>query len=71
MTGKGGKGGRVKDVNKVLCEEYSIVVKDDDKGIGCSGCDKWYHIKCAEIDHKLYQAMLKFDSDKTKSSGLY
>ena len=71
MAGKDKKVGKFQEVGDVVCGECGLVAMDNDKGTGCSGCDKWFHIKCAEIDSKLHGAMMKFDSDKTRHSGLH
>src|SRR6266516_2836156 len=71
MALNGGKGRRSRELGEALCDDCSVIVKDKDKGIGCSGCDKWYHIKCVEMDPKFYGAMLKWDAEKTKPSSLH
>ena len=45
-----------------MTEHYSsractLEVEDDDKSIQCDLCDRWIHIKCAEINHQKYERL--------------
>ena len=37
----------------------SLEVEDDDKSVQCDLCDRWIHIKCAEINHQKYEKLKK------------
>ena len=37
----------------------SIEVEDDDKSVKFNPCDRWIHIKCAEINHQNYKKLKK------------
>ena len=37
----------------------TLKVEDDDKSVQCDLCDRWFHIKCAEINHQKYEKLKK------------
>ena len=41
------------------CRVCSLEVEDDDKSVQCDLCDRWIHIKCAEINHQKYEKLKK------------
>ena len=50
------------------CGECKAVVKNNDQGLGCEGCGKWFHIRCVAVESKLYCAIMEFKS--SNGSGL-
>ena len=41
------------------CRVCSLEVENDDKSVQCDFCDRWIHIKCAEINHQKYEKLKK------------
>ena len=41
------------------CRVCTLEVEDDDKYVQCDLCDRWIHIKCAEINHQKYGKLKK------------
>ena len=41
------------------CRVCTLEVEDDDKSVQCELCDRWIHIKCAEINHQKYEKLKK------------
>ena len=41
------------------CRVCTLEVEDDDKSVQCDLCDRWIHIKCAEINHQKYEKLEK------------
>ena len=41
------------------CRVCTLEVEDDDKSVQCDLCDRWIHIKCAEINHQKYEKLKK------------
>ena len=41
------------------CRVCALEVEDDDKSVQCDLCDRWIHIKCAEINHQKYEKLKK------------
>ena len=41
------------------CRVCTLEVEDDDKFVQCDLCDRWIHIKCAEINHQKYEKLNK------------
>ena len=42
------------------CRVCTLEVEDDDKSVQCDLCDRWIHIKCAEINHQKYEKLKKY-----------
>ena len=40
------------------CRVCTLEVEDD-KSVQCDLCDRWIHIKCAEINHQKYEKLKK------------
>ena len=41
------------------CRVCTLEVEDDGESGQCDLCDKWIHIKCAEINHEKYKKLKK------------
>ena len=41
------------------CRVCILEVEGDDKSVQCDLCDRWIHIKCAEINHQRYEKLKK------------
>ena len=41
------------------CRVCTLEVEDDDKSVQCDLCDRWIHIKCAEINHQKDEKLQK------------
>ena len=41
------------------CWVWTLEVEDDNKSVQCDLCDRWIHIKCAEINHQKYEKLKK------------
>ena len=52
-----GHVGRQQPTWKKPCEVCSKLVCSNQKGILCDGCCKWHHIKCINIDQRLYTVL--------------
>ena len=46
---------------KYPCAVCSKPLRSNQKGILCDGCCKWHHIKCINMDHRLYSELSSSD----------
>ena len=60
-NGKRGRNARKLPTWKYPCAVCLKPVRSNQKGILCDGCCKWHHIKCVNIDHKLYRELSSSD----------
>ena len=60
-NGERGRNARKPPTWKYPCAACSKPVRSSQKGILCDGCCKWHHIKCVNMDHRLYRELSSSD----------
>ena len=60
-NGERGRNARKPPTWKYPCAACSKPVRLNQKGILCDGCCKWHHIKCVNMDHRLYRELSSSD----------
>ena len=48
-----------KTVDKSVCSHCKLRVEENDKGMKCDVCTRWYHIDCDGVSHEKYVAFTK------------
>ena len=61
-NGERGRKARKPPTWKYPCAACSKPIRSNQKGILCDGCCKWHHIKCVNMDHKLYRELSSDDT---------